>query len=130
MFTRKQPETAQKTAATGANTGYMVEFEKWLDEVVFEPIKDALASGDMKEIYIAVSEAKQLLKKKVLASYHNGLKARAADINRKTMSAPPTAEIKRRCNPRFRQSRKINFLIFSYTFWFIQSPQKNSDNTL
>ena len=79
MFTRREkPETAQprETASTGAQTGYMAELENWLDEVIFEPIENAIATGDTKELHLTFSECKQLLKRKVLASYHNGLKAK------------------------------------------------------
>ena len=80
MFYRKQPETAPKQSATGANTGYMAELEAWLDSAIFEPITSAIATQDAKELHIAVTEAKQLLKRKVLASYHNGLKAQSSAI--------------------------------------------------
>ncbi len=79
MFTpRRQPETAQprETASTGAQTGYMAELEEWLDFTIFEPIENAIASGDTKVLHLAFAESKQLLKRKVLASYHNGLKAK------------------------------------------------------
>lgn len=87
MFTqRRQPETAQsrEAASTGAQTGYMAELEAWLDEAVFEPIENAIATGDTKELHLAFSECKQLLKRKVLASYHNGLKAKTPTINQKS----------------------------------------------
>ncbi len=54
----------------------MAELENWLDEVIFEPIENAIATGEMKELHRTFSECKQLLKRKVLASYHNGLKAK------------------------------------------------------
>ncbi len=79
MFTRREkPETAQprETASTGAQTGYMAELEEWLDFTIFEPIENAIATGEMKELHLAFAESKQLLKRKVLASYHNGLKAK------------------------------------------------------
>ncbi len=79
MFNRRnQPEEAQprETASTGAQTGYMAELEAWLDEAVFEPIERAIEDEDSKELHLAFAEAKQLLKRKVLASYHNGLKAK------------------------------------------------------
>ncbi len=79
MFNRRnQPETAQQreTASTGAQTGYMAELEAWLDEAVFEPIECAIESEDSKELHIAFDESKQHIKRKVLASYHNGLKAK------------------------------------------------------
>lgn len=57
-------------------TGYMAELEAWLDEFVFEPIERAIADEDTKELHIAFAEAKQQIKRKVLASYHNGLKAK------------------------------------------------------
>jgi hypothetical protein len=79
MFYRKQPETAQKTASTGANTGYMAELDQWLDFTIFEPIQNAIATGDAKELHVCIAECKQLLKRKVLASYHNGLKAQSAN---------------------------------------------------
>ncbi len=82
MFTPRrqqhQPETAPREAAssTGAQTGYMAELEEWLDFTIFEPIENAIASGDTKVLHLAFAESKQLLKRKVLASYHNGLKAK------------------------------------------------------
>ena len=77
MFPRRnQPETAQPSVSTGSNTGYMAELEAWLDESVFQPIERAIETGDTKELHIAFTEAEQLLKRKVLASYHNGLKAK------------------------------------------------------
>jgi hypothetical protein len=77
MFTRRQqPETAQQPASSGSQSGYMAELEEWLDFTIFEPIERAIATGDTKELHIAFSESKQLLKRKVLASYHNGLKAK------------------------------------------------------
>ena len=79
MFTpRRQPEAAQprETASTGSSTGYMAELEEWLDFTIFEPIENAIATGDTKELHLTFSECKQLLKRKVLASYHNGLKAK------------------------------------------------------
>ena len=79
MFTKEKPETAQKTAKTGNSTGYMAELDKWLDEAIFEPIEAAIAKGDAKELHLAFSEGKQLLKRKVLASYHNGLKAKTSN---------------------------------------------------
>ncbi len=83
MFTRRQPETAQQEASTGAQTGYMAELENWLDFTIFEPIENAIATGDTKELHLTFSECKQLLKRKVLASYHNGLKAKAPTSNPK-----------------------------------------------
>ena len=57
--------------------GYMAELEAWLDEAVFSPITDAVASEDSKELHLAFNEATAQIKRKVLASYHNGLKARS-----------------------------------------------------
>ncbi len=80
MFTPRrqqhQPETAQQPASTGNQTGYMAELEEWLDFTIFEPTENAIASGDTKDLHLTFSECKQLLKRKVLASYHNGLKAK------------------------------------------------------
>jgi hypothetical protein len=76
MFPRRQPETAHKEASTGNQSGYMAELEEWLDFTIFEPIENAIASGDTKVLHLAFAESKQLLKRKVLASYHNGLKAK------------------------------------------------------
>lgn len=78
MFPRKnQPETAQPTiSSASSHTGYMAELEQWLDEAVFEPIEGAIETGDVKELHLVFTESKQLLKRKVLASYHNGLKAK------------------------------------------------------
>ena len=56
--------------------GYMVELEAWLDESVFEPIRAAIAQQDSKELHLAFNEATVHIKRRVLASYHNGLKAR------------------------------------------------------
>ena len=91
MFIRKQqPETAPRTAAssraaggssssdnrTTTHTGYMAELDEWLDFTIFEPIQNAIAGGDAKTLHIAFIESKQLLKRKVLASYHNGLQTK------------------------------------------------------
>jgi hypothetical protein len=76
----RAPE-ANKPASTGR--GFMAELDQWLDENVFEPIERAIASEDTKELHIAFAESKQQIKRKVLASYHNGLKAKSA-INYKT----------------------------------------------
>ena len=66
---------ANKQASTGG--GYMAELDAWLDENVFEPIESAIVSEDTKELHIAFAESKQQIKRKVLASYHNGLKAKS-----------------------------------------------------
>lgn len=81
MFTRRhQPETAppqqREPAGTGKQSGYMAELDQWLDFTIFEPLENAIATGDTKELYLAFAECKQLLKRKVLASYHNGLQAK------------------------------------------------------
>ena len=55
-------------------SGYMAELEEWLEEIVFEPIKGAIARQDSKELQIAFNEATAQIKRRVLASYHNGLK--------------------------------------------------------
>lgn len=88
MFTNKQskqpkPESLQPGGARTGSTGYMAELDQWLDETVFVPIEQAIAAQDSKELYVAFDEAKQQLKHRVLASYHNGLKAKSA-INRKS----------------------------------------------
>jgi hypothetical protein len=70
-------------AAKPAGNGYMAELDQWLDEAVFEPIERAIENEDSKELHIAFSEAKQHIKRKVLASYHNGLKAKTP-TNQKT----------------------------------------------
>ena len=57
-------------------SGYMVELEAWLDESVFLPIREAVAAQDSKELHLAFNEATVQIKRRVLASYHNGLKAR------------------------------------------------------
>ncbi len=79
---------AASNGSTGSNTGFMAELEEWLDFTIFEPIENAIATGDAKELHIAFSECKQLLKRKVLASYHNGLKAKAPTINPKSNGQP------------------------------------------
>ncbi len=83
MFTPRrqqqyQKDTAQPSepASTGNKSGYMAELEEWLDFTIFEPLENAIASGDTKVLHLAFNESKQLLKRKVLASYHNGLKAK------------------------------------------------------
>lgn len=68
-------ETAQRDRLQ-ARSGYMAELEAWLDKDVYEPIKAAIAARDSKELHIAFNEATVQIKRKVLASYHNGLKAR------------------------------------------------------
>jgi hypothetical protein len=87
MFTQRKPhQTATQTAKTADNGGYMAELDKWLDEVIFAPIQDAITSRDAKELHIRIAESKQLIKRKVLASYHNGLKAKSS--NPKTDERP------------------------------------------
>jgi hypothetical protein len=83
MFTprRHQPETApqqqrEQASTGGGQSGYMAELDQWLDFTIFEPIENAINSNDAKELHVAFSECKQLIKRKVLASYHNGLKAK------------------------------------------------------
>ncbi len=82
-------ENGTRAASTGAQSGYMAELETWLDEAVFEPIERAIEDEDSKELHIAFSEAKQLLKRKVLASYHNGLKAKLPTSNQKNYAHKP-----------------------------------------
>jgi hypothetical protein len=96
MFTqrRNQPETTaqareQASSTGGSNSGYMAELEAWLDSTIFEPIENAIATNDAKELHITFSECKQLLKRKVLASYHNGLKAKTPTSNPKTYEHKP-----------------------------------------
>lgn len=86
MFTKKTSRKAESGSLddifeaddtkpeSRSSAGYMAELEAWLDETVFEPIEQAIASEDSKELHIAFSEAKQHIKRKVLQSYHNGLK--------------------------------------------------------
>ena len=69
------PEAAPELQKS-ASTGYMAELDQWLDEAVFQPIEAAIADEDAKELHIAFAESKQQIKRKVLASYHNGLKAK------------------------------------------------------
>lgn len=64
-----EPQTKEET-----RSGYMAELEAWLDEAIFEPIERAISDEDSKELHIAFSEAKQQIKRRVLQSYHNGLK--------------------------------------------------------
>jgi hypothetical protein len=71
----EEADTAPERSKS-ASTGFMAELEAWLDEFVFEPIEAAISSEDTKELHIAFSEAKQHIKRKVLQSYHNGLKAK------------------------------------------------------
>jgi len=78
-----EADTAPEAAKPAAN-GYMAELDQWLDEAVFEPIERAIEDEDSKELHIAFSDAKQLIKRKVLASYHNGLKAKTPTSNPKT----------------------------------------------
>jgi hypothetical protein len=55
----------------------MAELDAWLDENVFAPVERTIAAEDTKELHIAFAESKQQIKRKVLASYHNGLKAKS-----------------------------------------------------
>ena len=61
----------------GERAGFMAELETWIEDVVFSPIREGIADQDAKAVLIAFSEGTGLIKRKVLASYHNGLKARA-----------------------------------------------------
>ena len=81
MRTTQNQSGTKSTRSTGTQSGYMAELEAWLDEAVFEPIERAIANEDSKELHLAFSESKQLIKRKVLASYHNGLKAKTPIIN-------------------------------------------------
>ena len=79
------------TRAASTGKGFMAELDEWLDEAVFEPIERAIEDEDSKELHIAFTEAKQHIKRKVLASYHNGLKAKSALIsNPKNHGQHPT----------------------------------------
>ena len=60
----------------------MAELEAWIEAEVFASIKEAVAGRDAKELNIAFAGAVKAIKKKVLESYHNGLKAKSADSNR------------------------------------------------
>ena len=79
----EEEDTAPEAAKPAAN-GYMAELDQWLDEAVFEPIERAIANEDSKELHVAFNESKQHIKRKVLASYHNGLKAKTPTSNPKT----------------------------------------------
>lgn len=70
MFTQKK--TFNEQPASGKRLGYMAELDAWLDEAVYEPIVNAITAEDSKELMVAFSETKQLIKQKVLDSYHNG----------------------------------------------------------
>ena len=77
-----QPFDEADTDATSPDrqqqrTGYMAELETWIEDVVFSPIREGIADQDAKAVLIAFSEGTGLIKRKVLASYHNGLKARS-----------------------------------------------------
>lgn len=86
MFTKKTSRKAESGSLddifeaedtkpeSRGSSGYMAELEAWLDEAVFEPIEQAIADEDTKELHAAFAEAKQRIKRKVLQSYHNGLK--------------------------------------------------------
>ncbi len=74
-FDEENTQPAENAGRT-RELGYMAELEKWLEDTVFEPITEAIAAEDNKELQIAFNEGKQLIKQKVLDSFHNGLKAR------------------------------------------------------
>jgi len=76
-------QSGTKSTRNGSGSGYMAELEAWLDEAVFKPIERAIANEDSKELHLALSESKQLIKRKVLASYHNGLKAKTPISNQR-----------------------------------------------
>ncbi len=69
-----EEEDTDQNGKKTASSGYMAELDEWLEEVVFEPIERAIANEDSKELHIAFNESKQHIKRKVLQSYHNGLK--------------------------------------------------------
>jgi len=75
--------TVRETHRRGSTSGYMAELDEWLDETVFEPIKRAAESRDAEELELACIRGSNLIKRKVLASYHNGLKAKTS-TNQKT----------------------------------------------
>lgn len=82
-----EPDT-ESSEATQNGRGFMAELDQWLDEMVFEPIEQAIAQEDSKELHIAFGESKQHIKRKVLASYHNGLRTKAPTINRNDNGQP------------------------------------------
>jgi hypothetical protein len=76
-----QPETSSASQEAQAQSGYMAQLEAWLDEAVFEPIERAIIANDTKELHLAFAETKRQLKRKVLESYHNGMKAKTEGNN-------------------------------------------------
>jgi len=59
-----------------AKGGFMAELEQWLAAEVYGPIEAAITAQDAKELHLAFNEATVQIKRKVLSSYHNGLKAK------------------------------------------------------
>lgn len=77
IFTERQPEdNSADRDRSYARGGYLAELEEWLEEAVFGQIKAAIVTRDSKELHKAFNEATLQIKRRVLASYHNGLKAR------------------------------------------------------
>ena len=80
MFKDRKPNQTATQRAKNATTGsYMAELDSWLEEAIFEPIQDAITSGDAKELHTLIVECKQLIKRRVIASYHNGLRAKTSN---------------------------------------------------
>ena len=69
-----EPDT--QAAEVRVKSSYMAELEAWLDAEVFSPIEIAVEDGDAKELHLAFNTGKLLIKRKVLSSFHNGLKAK------------------------------------------------------
>lgn len=83
MFTKGKPhQTASQTARNATGGNYMAELDSWLETAIFEPIQDAITSRDAKELHVLITECKQLIKRRVIASYHNGLKAKTSNPNK------------------------------------------------
>ncbi len=66
----------EDTEAKPAKQGFMAELEEWLAAEIYGPIEAAIIAQDAKELHLAFDEATVQIKRKVLSSYHNGLKAK------------------------------------------------------
>ena len=76
-FDEADTDESSRRSLPPQRSGYMAELEQWIDEALFEPIRSAIAEEDAKGLSIAFNEATGQIKRRVLASYHNGLKARS-----------------------------------------------------
>lgn len=72
-FQKSKPTLQNKQTQ---NPSYMQEVQTWLEGGIHPPLKEAFYSQDEEAIEKAVYNATRAIKQRILASYHNGRKAR------------------------------------------------------